>query len=652
MIINSYNNQYLLYIVILITLFIPLNNLQAQTCNALVPPTTVSGVSVTSSSTGSITSYPTAHTSCGLYTTPANSIHIGMTGPFTYTLNFSAPVNCLDFVLTGTGQGGNEDFTLTTNTGVPSITDNGSCFTTITGNLILSGAGASGINGGGGGNFTVVNPTPFTTLTISGGGGLAGSLFAICEASLVSNTVFDDVVTICVGDSVYLEGAYQTTAGTYSDTVVGGSICGGDSITNTTLTVAPLPTPTINPITDQCESNDSTNLVGNPTGGIFSGNGVTGTNFNPSIAGSGTHTITYHYTDNNGCSDSTNIDIVVLPAPPISIDPLNSLCANETPIPLTGTPNGGTFTGTGVIGNVFDPVVAGVGNHTVTYNYTYTNGCIRTEQTVVEVNEVPVPFFSGDELAGCKEHTLTFIDSTAISPFNCSWDFGDGQLSTQCDSVTHTYLNSGLYDVSLTLEDSNGCIGSTTLIDYIEVYEGPTANFSANPMITDFNNTEVNFTNESQNANDYIWDFGDFSNQITDINPNHSFPTGEVNDYFVTLYASDTSGCIDSTVLKIKIIHPELSVDIPNVFTPNGDSENDFFKLINAENLNHLEVIILNRWGNVVFESSDVDFKWNGTIHNSGENCTEGTYFYKINLTDLNGKEVEQHGFVQLLRGK
>jgi len=164
--------------------------------------------------------------------------------------------------------------------------------------------------------------------------------------------------------------------------------------------------------------------------------------------------------------------------------------------------------------------------------------------------------------------------------------------------------------------------------------------------------SEVIFTNESVNASSYLWDFGDFSTQVSDLHPTHNFPTGEVGNYEVKLYAIDDKGCIDSTVLTIEIMYPDLTVDIPNVFTPNGDNENDFFKLIKVENLLHLEIIILNRWGNVVFESTDLNFNWNGKLHNVGEKCTEGTYFYKINLKDLNEKEVEEHGFVHLSRGE
>lgn len=293
-----------------------------------------------------------------------------------------------------------------------------------------------------------------------------------------------------------------------------------------------------------------------------------------------------------------------------------------------------------------------------TYGQNYTvevdNGdCTATNTFQIEEQfETPIPDFFGDSLIGCAPHTVTFIDTSGFQNGTCTWDFGDGNTSDLCDTVSHTYTEEGLYDVTLTIESEHGCIGDTTLINYIEVIGNPIADFTADPMITDYTDTEVNFTNESIDANDYIWDFGDLSAQNNDVNPVHEFPNGIAGEYIVTLYAIGDLGCMDSTSLVITINNPEIDFSIPNIFTPNGDGENDFFQLINAENTPELEVVVLNRWGNVVFESDEVNFKWNGSIQNTGEECSDGTYFYKIVAVDMNGEEVTKHGFVQLSRDK
>ncbi|NOQ71463.1 MAG: PKD domain-containing protein [Crocinitomix sp.] len=155
-------------------------------------PATIDGVSVTDAFTGGVTYYALEFVSCmdSAYRTPADSRHIG-TGPFTYTLNFSEPVNGVCFILTATGQFLDEVFTITTDAGIPTIGNEGSCFTSIAGNVISTGAAADGLfdcaadpvfAGGGGGMFSVTNPGgPYSSFTISGPGGEGGSLFALCS---------------------------------------------------------------------------------------------------------------------------------------------------------------------------------------------------------------------------------------------------------------------------------------------------------------------------------------------------------------------------------------------------------------------------------------------------------------------------------------
>ena len=97
---------------------------------------------------------------------------------------FSSPVNNITIFIAGAGIPGNENFIITTNTGIPSVTSNVNCYTTIIGNEILSGLNADSGGGGGGGKFFISNSSTFTTLTITGDGGQSGSLLSICSDSL------------------------------------------------------------------------------------------------------------------------------------------------------------------------------------------------------------------------------------------------------------------------------------------------------------------------------------------------------------------------------------------------------------------------------------------------------------------------------------
>lgn len=117
-----------------------------------------------------------------------------------------------------------------------------------------------------------------------------------------------DAAAICAGDSIMLGGSYQTTAGVYTDVLQ--TTLGCDSIVETTLSINDLPT--ISFVADTvCEQDGSVALSATPSGGTFSGTNVSGGMFDATAAGAGTHTITYDYTDNNGCSNSENAAFVV-----------------------------------------------------------------------------------------------------------------------------------------------------------------------------------------------------------------------------------------------------------------------------------------------------------------------------------------------------
>jgi gliding motility-associated-like protein len=83
-----------------------------------------------------------------------------------------------------------------------------------------------------------------------------------------------------------------------------------------------------------------------------------------------------------------------------------------------------------------------------------------------------------------------------------------------------------------------------------------------------------------------------------------------------------------------------------NVFTPNGDGQNDEF-IIDGTSIEEFEMKIFNRWGERVFETTDVNTTWNGKVNNTGISCPEGTYFYIVNYKFLFGEENEGLGPVE-----
>ena len=91
---------------------------------------------------------------------------------------------------------------------------------------------------------------------------------------------------------------------------------------------------------------------------------------------------------------------------------------------------------------------------------------------------------------------------------------------------------------------------------------------------------------------------------------------------------------------------PEILV--PNVFTPNGDTTNDEW-IIQTANIESLELVIVNRWGNIMTEINDLVTGWDGKTA-TGDDATDGTYFYKYTAKAFNGESLSGHGFLTLIR--
>lgn len=178
----------------------------------------------------------------------------------------------------------------------------------------------------------------------------------------------------------------------------------------------------------------------------------------------------------------------------------------------------------------------------------------------------------------------------------------------------------------------------------------------------------VTFTNNSQNATSYVWDFGP-GDVVNTTNTSSQTRTYTVNDQVMliaingpcrdTAYASITisnCGCTDgdadnydpnATVDDGSCEYPEPSAIIPNIFTPNGDKDNDVYMLTTVNTVS-VTLTITNRWGNKVFEGTAAAPFWDGKIN--GNPAVDGIYFLQYTLTGLKNKEVKGQQFIQLVR--
>tara|TARA_B100000508_G_scaffold137355_2_gene131744 strand:+ start:26923 stop:29103 length:2181 start_codon:yes stop_codon:yes gene_type:complete len=325
------------------------------------------------------------------------------------------------------------------------------------------------------------------------------------------------------------------------------------------------------------------------------------------------------------------------------------LCANDS-VPIWVTTDGGfpPYTYSWSDGSTGDTVgLAGVVDGPTDYIVTSTDACgfEYTDTATITLNQTlaidTMIQFPAD--CGIPNGAVSGQGSGITGTPDYQWS-GPGQPAP--DSINASVwqnLPSGWYYFSI---EDDVCYVQDSI--FLEQDPPPTASFDANPT-TGNAPLEVTFTNTSDPATTYDWDFG--NGQTVSVNNQDSQNTTytEEGTYTVTLTISD-GNCTDqaSQEIIVNLLQP-LSYDLPNVFTPNNDGTNDFFN-INAENAVSIDMVILNRWGNVVFETQTVGQTWNGTVDNNGTACNDGTYFYKFTIVGEDGEEIEEHGFVQLVR--
>lgn len=412
------------------------------------------------------------------------------------------------------------------------------------------------------------------------------------------------------------------------DDISFSAVC--SSTSSVTVTVSPMADATITPVGPFCVNDGVVTIASAQSGGTWSGTGITNaTNgtFNPSIAGPGTHSITYSIL--GSCGDTDVIQIVVNDLPTIGAGIDQSVCTGEQ-VTLMGS--GAT---TLVWSNGVTDGIAFTPTNTTTYTLTGTdaNGCSNSDQVTITVNTLPT-IVGGADQSVCIGSNMTLFGSGGVS---YTWDNGgiDGQAFLPP-------LGSTIFTVTGT--DGNGCVNTDQVV--VTALSYPTSNLSAD-VYTGYPNLAVDFENTSTNANAYVWNFGNGTNANSFDLSGQSFSYTQPGTYQVVLIS--TNGiCSDSDTLTIIVIpFPDPILHVPNVFTPNNDGANDYF-FIDNQYVSNITIVVLNRWGNVVFETEDLLGKWDGQFE--GKDATDGVYFFKYIATGINEKVVEGHGNITLIR--
>jgi gliding motility-associated-like protein len=465
-----------------------------------------------------------------------------------------------------------------------------------------------------------------------------------------------------------------------------------------TVTVYPLPTAAMAPTSTICATDivtvtasssgnniNWTKLDG--TGNITAGVATNSATYTPALTDAGKNVHLKMTVSSLNCvtTASAVTTIVVRPALVANLKVVpNKVCQNQTSIlNLTVTAPGKqpyTFTYTEGIGGapkqastINSNIAEEVLNTTVPTSpqktpYMLTrvqdaNGCYSVPNSPDSLLIFPLPVA---ELTGggaaCKDSIapiLTFMATVGTPKFYFTFDVNGKNNavvnSKKTDSVYHYKTSTakvGTFVYSLiSVQDANCSNTISGQSQTVVVGENPQAIFTINPEKASILDPIVEIKNQSVAAQNYLWTFGDKSAPDFSVNPPpHSYASVDTGTYRINLLISTANGkCKDSTYQTVRIYSP-LLLYVPNSFSPNGDGLNDELKA-EGDGFTSFQMMIFDRWGQLVFESNDINKGWNGKANGGSQVAQLDSYVYVINLRAIGDKhDYTYRGVITLIK--
>lgn len=537
-----------------------------------------------------------------------------------------------------------------------SINSNGAHVSTIAANDGSGGGGAGGsvlidcpsisgtlpvrVRGGNGGSTNTNNHG-------TGGGGGGGVVWH--SAGLPASSINTDLAGGQAGITS-INTNHGATAGEQ------GVKLGGVVIPQSTTPFTPLVQPTINIVGVTCEG-DSLKLEAQAPSAVsytWTGPGWTATGASvmiPSLATSNTGMYYLTVMDANGCTESDSLSILVHPVTHVNLNVQICEGANYT------LPDGTVVAQSGSYPVVLttmqtqcDSLVtvnlqvtpAQTSHHTVSIcqggNYTLPNGTV-VSQSGEYVTVITAPN------SGCQ-----IIDTTTVYVYPT---YALQEAVSICEGETYTLPNgqsvyqSGHYDMHYTTS-LGGC--DSTVTYFVTVHPAPVVSFTWTPEEVHAAYTKVQFINESQNATQWLWNFGGLA-VSNEREPIFQFPEMMAADYPICLHAHSQHDCMAEYCATVSI-RENLIFYCPNAFTPNADGLNErFIPVISGHDPAYYKFEIFNRWGEKVFVTNNPDEGWLGDYYGGDYYVKDEIYFYRVELKEKMTTETRVfQGHITVLR--
>ncbi len=252
----------------------------------------------------------------------------------------------------------------------------------------------------------------------------------------------------------------------------------------------------------------------------------------------------------------------------------------------------------------------------------------------------------------CEPYTVTFLNRSSYAQ-SYLWEFDDGSTSQEFEPV-HTFENDGFYNIKLTVTGEGG---NDYYYQQLEVYSLPVVDFRIAPKLVLLPDEKIKCYNMSEIGQSYLWDFGDGTTS-TEENPMHLY--SETGEYDISLDVWTEHGCTGRLLIPDAVsVKGEGLIIFPNAFRPDNSGPNGGYYDLNAREMNNIFhpywegvadyiLYIYNRWGELLFTSTDINIGWDGYMN--GNLIHQGVYVYKAMGIFVNGEVFERVGDVTLLR--
>lgn len=414
----------------------------------------------------------------------------------------------------------------------------------------------------------VVNPSATANFAYSGATNCTNNLTLVFNNQSTGNNSYLWNFGDGVNSSVVAPTHTYSVAGTYTITLTAINASGCSDSVSQTVTFEPKPIANFTIVGGtQCVNSNAYSFNNTSLNGLTYlwnfGDGTTSTLQSPthSYTTAGNYNVSLVVTGNAGCSATTNNSLTVAAVPVVSFTLGNFNACVSNSVSLTNTTTGATnYTwdfGNGILSNQTNPTVtySTAGVYTITLTATNASSCSSSASQKVTLLDKPVSSFTlVSATTQCVGNNSYAFVNNSTNASTYLWNFGDGTTSA-LNSPTHTYTGSGIFTVTLTVTNVNGCTATSSTT--ISLLAKPTASFNISNYNSCIDNKTINPINTSTNANSYVWNFGDGILSAVE-NPVHTYTNA--GTYVVTLIASNGNGCLDTIKKTITITNKPVSL--------------------------------------------------------------------------------------------